>query len=115
MLKAAVSFAFALQAYVPHSFINISGHVYRADGTPAVYTLVEAIPNSGGHSGPVPHTYTDRAGGFTVDLPLYGSYTVIALEPKTALGLGIQWEARTTVNLRWGEVASGINLRLHAK
>jgi hypothetical protein len=80
VLCSAIISIFALQTVALFPPIEVRGHVYEPDGSPAAYAMVRAIDYppraSGGMS--TGFTYVDRAGNFVLRLPAYGRYDITA-------------------------------------
>jgi hypothetical protein len=112
-LCSSVASIFVLQAalFPP---IEVRGHVYKPDGSPAAYATVQAIdPHRAAGSMSIGFTYVDRAGNFVLGLPAYGRYDIIASEPANSFSVAPQANGHTTLDLRYGEIQHEINLRLH--
>jgi hypothetical protein len=117
ILCSAIVFIFALQTVALFPPIEVRGHVYEPDGSPAAYATVRAIDYppraSGGMS--TGFTYVDRAGNFVLRLPAYGRYDITANQATDSFSIGAEEKAQTRVDFRYGEVHPEINLRFQGR
>jgi hypothetical protein len=113
ILCSAIVSMFALQTVALFPPIEVRGHVYKQDGSPAAHAMVEAYdPTRATGSMSTGFTYVDRTGNFVLRLPAYGRYEIIARQTTNGLSVGAPAEAHTMLDFRYGEIHPEISLRL---